>query len=214
MSTLSLFLDALWEEGRVRVGRPAELTPQERAEAAERLASMEKLVRADAPGEPPTFDPAAAIWAAEMLYRACQLAVFREYGAENVAAAFAEPCPSTAAPGAHYSVDLTFRFLPDLHRLTRQAAPGDPLVAQIAAWAAAWPLSSVGIANVKVLDEPLAAVLSHTSLRQQYIDRIFARRAAERLDHTATREAATAAIGLHASLAGDLAKKLKASATG
>jgi hypothetical protein len=210
MSTLALFLDALWEEGRVRVARPADLTNEERAEAAERLAAMEKLVRTDAPADPPAFDPAAAIWAAEMLYRACQLAVFREYGAENVAAAFAEPCPSRPAPGAHYSVDLTFRFLPDLHRLTRQAAPGDPLVAQIAAWAAAWPLSSVGIADVKVLDEPLAVVLSHTSLRQQYIDRMFARRAADRLDHPATREAAMAAIGLHASLAGDLARKLQA----
>jgi hypothetical protein len=209
MTTLANFLDALYEDGRVQVGRPGDIAQADRLEAARKLVAIEALVRNDAPGEPPNYDAAAALWAAEMLHRACQLAVYREFGAANVEAAFSTPCPVAAPASAHYSVDLTFRYLPDLHRLTRHAAPGDPLVAQIAVWAAAWPLSSVGIAEVKVLDEPLIVVLSHTSLRQQYVDRIFARRAADRLDHPATREAATAALGLHHSLAGDLSKKLQ-----
>jgi hypothetical protein len=82
-------------------------------------------------------------------------------------------------------------------------------VAQIAIWAASWPLSSVGVANVKVHDEPLAVVLSHTSLRQQYIDRIFTRHAADRLQHAQTREAALVAVGHHTTLAGDLETQVK-----
>jgi hypothetical protein len=212
MSTLAQFLDALYEDGRVQVGRPGEIGEIDRLDAAQKLIAIEAHVRNDAPGEPPNYDANAALWAAEMLYRACQLAVYREFGAANVEAAFSVPCPAATTASAHYSVDLAFRYLADLHRLTRQAAPGDPLVAQIAAWAAAWPLSSVGIADIKVLDEPLTVVLSHTSLRQQYVDRIFARGAGDRLDHPATREAATAALGLHHSLAGDLSKKLQSPA--
>ena len=38
------------------------------------------------------------------------------------------PCPQKASPAVCYSVDLTFRFLPDLTRLARAASEDDPLV--------------------------------------------------------------------------------------
>jgi hypothetical protein len=207
--SLTSFLEALWEDGRVKVAPPGDVAPDDRAEAERRLVELERIAAADLPGEPPSYDGAAAIWGAEMLYRACQFAVFRDLGRENIAAAFAEPCPGQATAAQHYSVDLTFQFLPDLHRLTRQAAPADPLVAKVAEWAALWPLSSVGIAEISPARAALDIVVAQPALRRLYVDRIIARADASRLTDERVREAVCTALGLHLDLAGDLAKHLR-----
>ena len=205
---LAQFISALFEHGRVRVSRSMDaISAEEAAEGDEVLAAVERHGRLEFPGESPDFALPAARWAAEKLYRACQLAVHRELTIEVLRAAGPSApelgqikvCPAAV----HYSVDLVFRFLPDLERLTRGVAAGDPLLGEIATWARAWPLSSIGMKNIS--PEHLEAIVEHPGLLRYYADRVIAKRDASRMENPRVRAAVRQALGLYNELAPELA---------
>lgn len=201
---LAEFLQALFEHGKVRVGAPGDETPAGEWENVDALlAERHAAESAEFPGAIPALAPAAARWAAEHFYRACQFSVHRDAGAEKIAAALAAPCPPASAASRHISVDLTFRFLPDLYRLAHAASPDDPLCKRLGNWAAEWPLSSTGMADVN--PPHIDDVLEHAGLRTLYVDRIIARRDRSRLSEPRVRQAVLAAIGSYRELAADLA---------
>lgn len=206
--SLPQFLDALFESGQVTVGPLAAALDREEAQAACRLLEQcERDVRADHPGDPPSFHAAAALWGAERFYRAAQLTVFRDAGADVVEAAFADAPPQTPAAEQHYAMDLTWRYLPDLLRLARTASQADPLVGALERFAAQWPLSSVGLPGVTPVS--LEGVVDHPSLWQAYLDRIVARKDASRLEDPRVKQALREGLGLHAQLAAPLDKILQ-----
>lgn len=204
--SLAAFLTSLFEHGRVVVEPPADVGPEARQAAAEVLADVARLTTPDFPGVPPEFDEQAALWAAELFYRACQLAVYRDYGEQNIAAGLSVACPRPPLPSTHYSVDLTWQFLPDLDRLSRQASPEDPLVRAIGRWGVDWPLSSVGIAGIA--PSSLAGIVEHPGLLRLYADRIITRKDAGRLAVEEVRRAVAAALGIHSVLAPEIAAAL------
>ena len=171
--TLSQFLDRLFEEGRVAVSPPEPVQADELQAAEDTLAALEAVYRLDLPGEPPPLAIAAARWAAVSLFHACQFVAFRNAGEEMIAAALGTPVPEAEATSLHYSVDLTFRFLPDLMRLARTDAENDPLLGYLRQWAVDWPLSSVGIPDVT--PSSIEPIVSHRCLLNIYRDRIIAR---------------------------------------
>ncbi len=191
--TLSQFLECLFEEGRVTVSAP-EPVPADELLAAERtLAALEAVYRLDLPGEAPPLLPAVARWAAVSLFHACQFVAFRNAGEEMIAAALASTAPTAEPASLHYSVDLTFRFLPDLMRLARSDAENDPLLGYLRQWAADWPLSSVGLPDVTPSSiEPIA---NHPCLLGIYRDRIIARKDRSRLGNPRIEEAVEQAMG-------------------
>ena len=140
--TLSQFLERLFEEGRVTVSAPEPVQADELQAAEATLAALEAVYRLDLPGEPRRWRCAAARWAAVSLFHACQFVAFRNAGEEMIAAALRRgpPFPRPQAASLHYSVDLTFRFLPDLMRLARTDAENDPLLGYLRQWAIDWPL--------------------------------------------------------------------------
>lgn len=201
------FLQALFERGRVRVAAPGDAVSNDdwtKVEAI--LAERHAADRAEFPGDMPPLESAAARWAAEQFYRACQFAVHRDAGADQLAAALALPCPAAPAPSRHVSVDLTFCFLPDLYRLARGASEGDPLCERLRAWAAEWPLSSVGMPNVNPIG--VGEFCEHGGLLQWYVDRIIARGDRSRLADSRVRGAVQTAVGNYAQLAGKLAGEI------
>ncbi|HUY90017.1 MAG TPA: hypothetical protein VMV10_14875 [Pirellulales bacterium] len=201
------FLQALFEHGRVRVAAPDHaVSTSDWSHADAVLAERHAGDRAEFPGVIPPLDRAVAHWAAEQFYRACQFAVYRDAGADRIAATLNAPCPQAPAASRHVSVDLTFRFLPDLHRLASAASQDDPLCQRLRGWAADWPLSSVGMANVNPAD--IGDVLEHAGLRGLYVDRIIARRDRSRLSDPRLKEAVQAALGAFSELAADLADAL------
>lgn len=191
-------LAELWEHGRVQIpygSLEGDSDPQ-RVRAV--LSEFEKCARLEFPGEPPEFDPDAAAWAAESLFQVCRLAVIRDLEVDQELQKVLATPPTPADASSHYSVDLVFRFLPDVLRLARALAEGDPLVAVIRTWCANWPLSSVGVAGLEVVQiEPL---LRHAGLRTQYVDRILAHGDASRMTDERVRDAVRQAIGVHESL--------------
>jgi hypothetical protein len=204
---LSVFLAALFEHGRLRVGRwGAEDEPAGPAPALAVLVEFDQAWRLEFPGDAPPLVAEAAHWAGRVFYRACQLAVYRDVDAATGLAALAIAGPDGANPAAHYAVDLVFRFLPDLARLARSAAQADPLVEHLRGWGAAWPLSSVGMAGVAPRSiEPIAA---HAGLLWLYADRIVRQADVSRLADPRVRQAVRAALGAHDDLAPALAKAL------
>jgi len=192
--SFSTFLTALFEHGRVTVAHPQEHVASDDIEQAGRLLEERAgAVTLEFPGLPPSLDVPAANWAGMMLYRGCQLAIYRELDAGAIDELLALPCPDAAPASRHFSADLAFVFLPDLIRQAVRAAADDPLVTRLSALAAQWPLSSVGIA--KVDPQHVDEIAAHPGLLQFYVDRILAKKDWPRLAHPAVKAAAQASLG-------------------
>lgn len=207
--SLSNFLQSLFGEGRVRVEpvfRNGELvveTAEELSEAFEMLSDFNGTYRHELAYQPPKLNREALLWGAVQVRRAASLLTYREVEPEQLQTALTVPCPESISPSVVYSVDLTYRFLPDLLRLARAASPQDPLVAILKDWANQWPLSSVGISDVKVADALIW--LDDSCLRQIYVDRILAEQDASRLADTRTLDAVRTAVGQQSHLVPKLA---------
>jgi len=202
------FLESLFTEGRVRVARPADVSEKELCELDQRLATFEAQYREELPGVPPPLVPEAARWGALMFFRACQFVAFRDLGAAEIDRTLGGACPGDDLPAVHYSVDLTFRYLPDLARLARNASQGDPLLAALARWADQWPLSSVGIAGAR--HAAVEAIAGHPCLLRLYVDRVISRRDTSRLADCRVRDGVREALGAFPELAAEMASPVEA----
>ncbi len=191
--TLSQFLGRLFEDSRVDVSSPEPVSADELRAADSTLVDLEAVYRLDLPGEAPQLARDAARWAAVSLFHACQFVAFRSAGEEMIAAAFGSPVPTAEAASLHYSVDLTFRFLPDLVRLARSDAENDPLLGYLHQWAVAWPLSSVGMPDVAPI--AIEPIVRHPCLMNIYCDRVLARNDRSRRGDPRIEEAIAQAVG-------------------
>jgi hypothetical protein len=191
--TLSQFLESLFEEGRVLVSAPEPVPTPELSGAERTLVDLEAVYRQDLPGEAPQLSLPVACWAAVSMFHACQFVAFRDAGEAMLTAAFGVPVPRAEAASQHYSVDLTFRFLPDLGRLARSDAENDPLLNYLGQWAAAWPLSSVGMRDV--VPGSIRPIVRHPCLLGIYRDRILARNDQSRRSDPRVDEAVRQALG-------------------
>lgn len=208
-SPLAGFLRALFMSGEPVVGPFAEPVKTPSPDAAEILRTWETREREELAGEAPAHLPAASGWAAAMLYHACQFLVDREADEATVRRVLAEPCPAPRGPAVEYSVDLVFRFLPDLLRLAEQRAPADALTEILRGWAREWPLSSVGVVIEPAT--PPGAFWAEASLRRLYLDRVFARGAKDRMGDPAVRGLVEADAGPHREFSAGLAAALPVS---
>ncbi len=141
--SLAVFLESLWSEGRVRVGPPrADAVSAADEEEAIRavLQTGDQVARRDFPGDAPPFSRAAAGWAASVFQAACGFLIHRDAGQEQLEQVLRQRCPEAMSPSVCYSVDLTFRYLPDLVRMARAASSQDPLVVEALRWCREWPL--------------------------------------------------------------------------
>ncbi|HYF50592.1 MAG TPA: hypothetical protein VEJ63_14365 [Planctomycetota bacterium] len=210
MSAIAAFLKQLYENGRVRVSILPDQSPAEQRATAEALQDLDAIARADFPGGAPLYDASAALWAAETFYKACQFLIYREIGAETVRKTLELPCPGKLSAPVCYSVDLSFRYLPDLVSLARGISEKDPLVEGLMKLAAAWPLSSVGVANVAEVD--IDAFISDDCLRCVYADRIVQKRDASRLKDPRALAAVAEVLGDQRELCPELFDIIKAPA--
>lgn len=203
------FLNALFAEGRVRVPSWGEIDAQELCAAERLLAEIEGQHRPAWPGSPPRLAVEPARWAAVLFFRACQFVAFRDLGEQAIQQTFQPECPGEDSAATHYSVDLTFRYLPDLLRLARTPAEGDPLIEHLRHWADRWPLSSVGIAGAQPVN--VDAVVDHPSLLGMYADRIIARGDLSRLGDLRVRQRVAESLGGFPELAPPVAAALQSS---
>src|SRR5207248_2302584 len=121
-TSLDVFLSALFSDGVVAVPpyTPSPAVTGRLGDGQEVLRDCEESVRAHLTGDVPPFNPEAAEWAALQFYQACQFLLCREVSAEEVVRVLSLPCPCPREPSTDYSVDIVFRFLPDLFDLANR----------------------------------------------------------------------------------------------
>jgi hypothetical protein len=206
---LDVFLQELITKGQVTLTSSEAAGPADLGNAEAALLDLDRRARLEAPGDAPPFSPRAAMWAGRLLHRGCQCFAYRDLEAAEVARDLAEPCPAPSSePATIWSVDLAFRWLPDLFGLARGVADGDPLLESLRGLALQWPLSSVGVAGLEGVDPQ--AVLADDCLRRLYVDRILSSGDTSRLRDAGAAEAAREALGLYTDLCPLVARALEA----
>lgn len=193
---LSEFLNRLFTEGVVTVPRQLEeLEDADLREAVRLIRQFYEGDRLEMAYEAPVLDEAVALWAAQYFFRAVQFVLLRELE-EEVMAVHLQPYDGEVDAAAVYAVDLVFRYLGPLFKLSSGLAPDDPLVTRLRATAAAWPFSSVGLAIAP--DADLEVIFSHPSLKYAYIDRVILDRDTGRIiDDLRVAAALHEVLGLH-----------------
>jgi hypothetical protein len=208
MATTGLFnfLAGLFEDGRVKVGAELAIAPAELTDAAAFLERQEQAYRRQLPHSLPRYDPAVGLQGAILVYRAAQLLIHREFPKEALDGLLPLPEPN-ATVDCHYSIDLCLRFLPDLYRMAKAAAPQDQLVERLRDIGGVWPLSSVGMGGeITVVD---AGVLrTSAALWREYVDRIIQRQDLSRMQDPHVVESVKAVAGSHPRLVGKLLSEL------
>lgn len=190
---LAEFLHALWNGSPPVLASSTAPGPEEVTRVARELQRLESVYRETLPGSPPILHQAAWEWGISGFYRACQFLVYRELSEELLRKTVGIPYPGPISPEVCYSVDLTFRFLPDLMRMASAANPDDPLCECLLKWASDWPLSSVGIRAVTI--GPVDIILQNLGLRVLYLDRIIAAGDLARLNDPQTANALRQVLG-------------------
>lgn len=155
------------------------------ADAITTLRDWDLAARAELAGEVPPLNLDAAGWAARQMFKACQCLIDRDAGETVVRESLSFPSPASRDPSTDYSVDLLFRFLPDLLTITRRLAPGDALTRILESWAREWPLSSPGVSLSGAIS--LDSFIQQSALRRLYLDRLTALIAKDRTDHAEVR---------------------------
>jgi len=215
------FLEQLLETGNVSIETPDRPSDADVKLGGEILEQFESSWRFEWAETAPKFHQPVASWAAESLYRSCQLLLYRDVAAEEVVSSLSAQCPAadSGKPQQHYNVDLTFRFLPNLWRFTQREAEDDPLTEIIRKWCFRWPLSSVGAVNLVETDLvnsdssqknqfAIHEFWSHPSLAQGYVDRIIEHKDDTRLAPSEVTERIRAVAGDHPELFQSLQSKL------
>ena len=141
MASLAEFLEDLFGAGRVAFVEPPRTTEgADRAAAARALKTAFEENLMELAGPPLAFHEGTALTAAEWTRRACWFLVSRGESPEVVERALAMP-PKPRSAADHLAADLTFRYLPGVHRRARAIEPGDLLARRLEEVMRAWPLS-------------------------------------------------------------------------
>ena len=204
------FLRQLFDHGRVTVEEAGEVQTDD-PQLTELLLGLDQSYRQQLPRALPPLSLPAALFGALLLYRAAQVLAYRQIPVNSLQQAVSGG-PQELGAGEQVSVDLCLHFLPDLVRLARAAANDDPLVECLLDLAARWPLSSVGIAGVKLTAQGQArvqALAQDPAAWRLYVDRVLHTSDASRLTDPATKTAVRAAVGAFPQLAGKLTKELE-----
>ena len=197
------FFEQLFSHGVVRVEGAELLREEELDSAVEWILRSELQTLEHWPATPPDVDRLALKWATHQFVTAAQLTVYRQLGAIEIERRLKpefltqEDDVSTA-----YSVDVVFRYLPDLFRIVKGMNPDDPLVSVLRRWGERWPLSSVGIMGLSELN--IEPILTNRCLSLMYVDRIVEAEATDRLNHPQVRELVREAIGAFPELSPNL----------
>jgi hypothetical protein len=187
------FTKSLWDGGELLLASSEAPTPADLDARIDFVQSTEIDYRKTLPAGVPPLNLPAIQWALTSLHRVAQFLVFRELPLEMLRTDLDRPCPEKQSASTSYSVDLSFRFLPDLLRLTRAISSQDPLIEFLRLWGADWQPSSVGIADIE--PGPVDVILKNPALCTIYVDRILATGDIGRLRDPQTAEAVRTALG-------------------
>ncbi len=119
---------------------------------------------------PPGYDGKAALWAAQIVFFASQLLLYRRNKDSEITSILPD-YPEEITPGAILSADLCLRFLPEISRKAKEIDTDDALVAVLETHLQTWHYSGIGYPlKNDVLSFDI--IFSDKCLKQVYINRI------------------------------------------
>ncbi len=124
----------------------------------------------DFPFTSPEFHPKAALWAAETVYYAAQFILFRENDDTKMEEFFPE-FQFEVSPSSMLSVDLCFRFVPDMLRQLTLIDQEDSLISILEKYLKIWHFSGVNY-SLDLKETDLDVIFSNPCLQQLYLNRI------------------------------------------
>ena len=190
------FIQDIIQQGKVIVdGQIVPFTNEDIQQSTELLHQQYNRQALDLTGIVPAFHPEAAVWSAHFLYRAVQLVMLRDLGEEAVNGLLI-PFQGPVSPETILSIDISFRYLPNLLGLAKGLAPEDVLVKRLQEAAAQWSFSSVGMKVEGTID--VEVIMGDSCLRRAYIDRIIAARDSKRCNNILVNEHIKEALGDYA----------------
>lgn len=174
--SLSSFLSALFQSGEVLVKNQLEPFPgEDLMQAGQILAQIHNEEQLNTPKDSINFDPTAALWAAQFLYRAIQITLLRELDEKTIKQEL-KLYTGRIDAASICSADLCLRYLFDLFKLTKGLAPGDILLRYLEKVAFQWPYSAIAWATLPH-KEQLFEILKHEGLRLLFLERLIERKA-------------------------------------
>lgn len=131
------------------------------------------------PYKAPEFNIDACLWSAKYLYCATHLVILRELDNTKIEE-FLQDFNGKITADVIYSVDLCFRYLPQVFNFAKNLSPEDFLVKKLTKTAYDWGFSSFGIELEPPFDSK--EILKNKSLTYAYIDRILENKDKKRID--------------------------------
>ena len=145
------------------------------------------------PFSTPKYDAESALWAAKIVYTACQILLYREHKEAELTdllPAFTQPITTEAI----LSADLCLRFLPQILAEAKLIDPEDYLIPILESILNQWHYSGIGIPlSLKNLDCEL--IFSNPCLEQLYIDRVIDKKDKKRAELPQMLEKIRATLG-------------------
>lgn len=141
----------------------------------------------------PAFDPAAAVWAARIVYNASQLLLNRDKMSKD-AVELILPFTGNYTPSVILSADLTLRFMPQIISEGHFINPDDPVILVVTEIMEKWPYSNVSQVS-KINPENLEVLNSNDCLCQLFIDRVIRTKSIKFLEIPWIKEHVNATIG-------------------
>jgi hypothetical protein len=163
------------------------------------------------PENVPSFDSGAALWAAQTIYIAAQLILYRENQEKDLSLLLPDyQSPPTA--GGMLSADLCLRFLPQMITQLKNIDSEDALIGVLERKLIYWHYS--GVAHPMDVDQLDFSVVDDPSMKQMYAERVIDYRKLSLALHPSLGEYISAQLGLYGhTLWKDFKKNISTSVT-
>ncbi len=126
------------------------------------------------PGTAPAFEAAPALWAAQAVYTAAQLLLYRKDKEADIPALL-PAYEGAVTAGAILSADLCLRFLPEVLLMAHNIDTDDLLVTILTGHLQHWHYSAIG--HRQATEAPdFSVISSNACLQQLYADRVVNRK--------------------------------------
>lgn len=135
------------------------------------IRDVDRILRDDAPHQPPRLDCQAALWSLAVLQWGCRTLVNRFDSRTDIPESLKTLEPNGECIDHHWSVDLGLRFLADLVRKASAAASDDRLIPTLIQLGTRWPYSSIGT-TADWQEKKLQILLGNPCMRHQLLDRL------------------------------------------
>ncbi|MDI3319394.1 hypothetical protein [Pinibacter soli] len=148
------------------------------------------------PFQSPSFDGAAALWGARLIYNAAQLLLYRQNKPNDLIALFPD-FQNEVTPSAIVSADLCLRFLPDVIAPLRLIDGEDQLIGILENHLKIWHFSAVkSELSFDALDFTL--ILSNPCIKRLYVDRVIEYKKLKLAFHPSLKPLVQASLGMYA----------------